>query len=72
MNDYKSRYNFSLERIKVKDELIKALEDEVKELKDFVDSFDWVIWGNHALTGTCTRLTDDQIKLLESERAKIK
>ena len=50
----------------------KALETEVKELKDFVDSFDWVIWGNHALTGTCTRLTDDQIKLLESERAKIK
>ena len=43
---------------------IKALEDEVKELKDLVDSFDWEIRGNHALTGTCTRLTDDQIKLL--------
>ncbi len=69
MNDYKSKYKFSIERIKVKDELIKsqdkiitnleaelaefkrltsfgsgldeymkALETEVKELKDLVDS----------------------------------
>ena len=44
---------------------IQALEKRVKELEDILSSFDWEIWGNHALTRTCTRLTDDQIKLLE-------
>ena len=36
MNDYKSRYNFSLERIKVKDELIEALEAEVERMRELL------------------------------------
>jgi len=43
---------------------LKALEAENAKLKEILDSFDWEIRGNHVLTPTCTRLTDEQIKLL--------
>ena len=43
---------------------IGELETKVKELKDLLSSFDWEIRGSHVLTGTCTRLTDSQINLL--------
>ncbi len=42
----------------------QALTKRVEELEDILSSFDWEIKGNHVLTGTCTRLTDSQIKLL--------
>lgn len=36
MNDYKSKYNFALERIKTKDELIKSLKNQLELVKNNV------------------------------------
>lgn len=39
-------------------------DKRLQKLKEILDSFDWEIRGNHALTATCTRLTDEQIEQL--------
>jgi len=46
---------------------IMQLQEEIEMMRDLISSFDWEIRGNHALTLTCTRLTSEQIKLLNEK-----
>ena len=38
---------------------------EIEIMQDFITNFDWEIRGNHALTATCARITDEQKELIE-------
>ena len=56
--------------------ILQFMNDEDRNWKEnnimynFITNFDWEIRGNHALTATCARITDEQKELIEEIMAE--